>query len=390
MEATILDSNLQTVGIIDTYKSFIWNDRFDEAGDFEVQQPIKDKLPSDIQKGRYLWNADSDHVMIIETVEYEDSIDDGDYFTTSGRSLESLLERRIVWNKKVFSADDNGVKPNLQNGIAVMLMENAIEPTEEQIEKYGIKKPVAEIRKLPNLIFEESTDERITSLVFEGQYLGEDLYKVVSTLCKENEIGFSITLNSDDKFVFKLCVGTDRSYGTDEKPQLLNPYVVFSAQNDNLISTSYIDSDKTLKNVALIVGETEYDENGEEISRLHYELGSSVGLERREIFVDATSMTLEDEDGGTMTAERYRAHLKQKGIDALIENTPVAAFGAEIEPSIMYVYKKDYFIGDIVQIIDKYGVEARAYVSEYIRSCDLNGTAAYPTFKIIQKGAYEE
>ena len=90
-----------------------------------------------------------------------------------------------------------------------------------------------------------------------------------------------------------------------------------------------------------------------------------------------------------MTAERYRAHLKQKGIDALIENTPVAAFEAEVDPNVMYVYKKDYFVGDIVQIVDKYGIEGRAYISEYVCSCDESGTAAYPTFMIIQKGAYE-
>ena len=389
MEATILDSSLQSVGIVDTYETFIWSERYDEAGDFELRLPIMDTLPSDIQKGFYLWKAGSDRLMIIETIGYEHDVDDKDYFKTSGRSLESLLERRIVWNKKVFSADDDGVKPNLQKGIAVMLFENAIEPTEEQITKYGVKKPVPEIRKIPNLIFEESTDERITSLDFEGQYLGEDLYKVVTTLCKENDIGFSITLNSDDVFVFKLCVGTDRSYGTDEEPQLLNPYVVFSVQNDNLLNTSYIDSDQKLKNVALIVGETEYDENGEERTRIQYELGSEVGLDRREIFVDATSMGLEDELGGIMSADRYRAHLKQKGIDALIENTPVAALEAEIEPRVMYTYREDYFIGDIVQVVDKYGFEARAYVSEFISSCDLSGTAAYPTFKIIQKGAYE-
>jgi hypothetical protein len=390
MEATILDPNLQSVGVIDTYKSFIWNDRYDEAGDFEISLPIRDKLPNDIKKGNYLWNDDSDHVMMVESIGYEDDDESGGYFLVSGRSAESMLERRIVWHKRVFLADDNGVKPNLQNGIAVLLMENIIEPTPEQITKYNIKKPVSEVRKISNFIFEESTDERITSLDFEGQYLGDDLYKVITTLCKENEIGFSITLNDKDQFVFKLIIGEDRSYGTEDEPQIANPYVVFSVQNDNLISTSYIDSDQKLKNVALVVGETEYDKEGEEISRLEYEEGSLTGIERREIFVDATNMGLNDEDGGTMTADQYRAQLKRKAIDALIENTPVAAFAAEIEPMVMYVYGEDYIVGDIVQVVDKYGTEARARVSEYIMTCDENGTAAYPTFKIIQKGAYEE
>jgi predicted nucleic-acid-binding protein len=384
MEATILSPDFKSIAVIDTYKSFIWNDRYDEAGDFELYLPITNMLPDSIKKGYYLWSSGSDRLMIIESIGYESDEETGAYFTVSGRSLESILERRIIWNKKIFSAeyDDSGkliegTEPNLQNGIKTLLMENVIDP--------AIK-----ARKIPNFIFEESTDEKVTSLTFEAQYLGEDLYKVVTTLCRENEIGFSITLNDENQFVFKLYAGIDRSYGTDEKPQLANPYVVFSKNNDNLINTNYIDSDEKLKNVALIVGETELDEDGNEISRLDYELGDITGIERRETFVDATSLSLEDELGGIMTADRYRAHLKQRGIDALIDNTPVAAFSAEVEPNVMYVYGEDYFVGDIVQIVDKYGTEARAYISEYIRSCDESGIAAYPTFKIIQKGAYEE
>lgn len=384
MEATILNPNFESIDVIDDYKSFIWNDRYDEAGDFEIYIPITDSLPSNIKKGYYLWNGESDHIMVIESIGYESDEESGDCFIVTGRSAESLLERRIVWNKKVFSAkyDDDGnpiagSEPNLQNGIKTLLEENAINP-------------VANVRKIPNLIFEASTDEKITSLTFEAQYLGEDLYKVITKLCQENEIGFKITLNESNQFVFKLYAGTDRSYGTDDEPQLINPYVVFSENNDNLLNTNYIDSDKKLKNVALIVGETELDENGEEISRLDYELGSVTGIERREVFVDATSLSLDDESGGTMTSDQYRAHLKQKGIDALIENTPVAVFEAGIEPRVMYIYGEDYFVGDIVQITDKYGREARACISEYIRTCDNSGIAAYPTFKIIQKGAYEK
>ena len=397
MDATILSNDLQSIGVIDAYKSFIWNDRFDEAGDFELYIPIQgDSFPITIEKGNLLWRAESDRIMIVETIGYEGDLESGWYYIVKGRSYESILSRRIVWTKRVFSADNDGNKPNLQNGIAKLLMENAIEPTLEQITKYNVKTPVTEVRKIPNLIFKESTDERITKLEFEAQYLGENLYDVIHTLCVENEIGFKITLNENDQFVFELYAGTDRSYGTDDEPQFKNPYVVFSPKFDNLISTNYIDSNEKLKNVCLIVGESEYykagqdGEEGEEITRLSYELGSEVGLERREIFTDATSLSLEDDEGGIMTAERYLAHLKQKGMDTLIDNTPIAAIEAEIEPKSSYVYGQDYFIGDIVQVIDRFGQEVRAYISEYISTCDENGSYAYPTFKLIQKGVYEE
>lgn len=36
MEATILNSRFEKVAIIDRFKSFIWTDRYQENGDFEL------------------------------------------------------------------------------------------------------------------------------------------------------------------------------------------------------------------------------------------------------------------------------------------------------------------------------------------------------------------
>lgn len=384
MEAIILNKDLVQIGIIDTYKSFIWTDRYAEAGDFEIKIPATATFPNEIQKGYYLWNENSEHVMIVETIQVESDVEEGACFIITGRSLESLLTRRIVWNKKVFSGvvntDSNGkqiyVKPNLQNGIKTLLEENVINPA-------------LDVRKIPNFIFEESTDEKITSLTFEAEYLGDEIYTVVNKLCVENEIGFKVTLNDNNQFVFKLYAGVDRSYGTDDEPQFVNPYVVFSPNNENIINTSYIDSDSSFKNITLVVGESEYDEDGNEISRVAYELGSATGLERREIFTDATSLSFEDEDGGVLTGEQYQALLKQKGIDTLMEHTSVTAFDGEIEAHTVYKYGVDFFVGDIVQMANEYGHEGRAYISELVMSCEAGGTSIYPTFQTIQKGVYE-
>jgi hypothetical protein len=113
------------------------------------------------------------------------------------------------------------------------------------------------------------------------------------------------------------------------------------------------------------------------------------GLDRREAYTDATSTSMEDEYGGVLSPERYEAILRQKGYDTLIDNTPNTAFEAEVDPEAMFVYGRDYFIGDIVQVVNEYGIEGRAYISEVIMSCDDSGTYMYPTFKIIEKGVYE-
>lgn len=370
IEAVLLDTDLEPIAVIDSYSSFIWTDRFDEYGDFEIYIPIKQSLPENIKKGYYLWNRHSEHVMIIESITIDSDSEDGANFIIMGRSLESILKRRIVWNKKIFAADDKGNLPNLQNGIKTILEENVINPVE--------------VRKIPNFIFEESTDEKITSLTLEAQYLGEEIYEVVSTLCKENEIGFKVTLNENNQFVFKLYAGVDRTYNQTE-----NTYVIFSPKYDNVMSTNYIDSDAALKNVTLVVGESEYDEDGNEVSRIQHILGAATGLERREVFTDALSLSRDDGYGGKLSYEQYDAHLKQKGIDTLIDNTTITAFEGEVDPTRMFVYGEDYFIGDIVQLANEYGQEGTAYISEFIISSDQNGVSTYPTFKSIQKGVYE-
>lgn len=378
MEAIVLNTDLEAVGIVDVYKSFIWTDRYNECGDFEIGLAIKNGMPDFVQKDYYLVNPDSEHVMTIDSISIDTDVEEGPTFLFTGESLEALLKRRIIWTKTVFEAVD-GVKPNLQNGIEKLITDAIINPD-------------MAVRRIDNFIFEESKDPKITELTFEAQYFGEELYDVISKLCKENDIGFKITLNDDLQFVFKLYAGVDRSYGTDEKPQIENPYVIFSPHFDNIVNTNYLDSNESFKNVTLVAGETDTAASGKELSRDVYVVALSdfyAGVFRREIFTDANGVNRNLGSDDALSEEQYQAHLRQAGIDTLIEHTMVTAFEGEVEPTSMYEYKKDYFIGDIIQIEDEYGHEGRAYISEYIMSCDEQGVSAYPTFVTIQKGVYE-
>lgn len=378
MTLWILDENLNSVKVVDVYKSFIWTDRYNEKGDFELYIPMGFVNLSDYRKEYYLWNSDSEHLMILESLNISSDTEEDVCLAITGQSLESLLTRRVVWKKTSFKATGSGetrVKPNLQNGIKKLLNDNIINPE-------------IPARKINNFVFEASNDPRITSLTFEAQYFGEDLYTIIHNLCVENEIGFKITLNSAGQFVFKLYKGIDRSYA-----QTVNPYVIFSPKYDNLISSSYLDSVQTLKNVALVAGESIDDPaNEDETIRETYvvnTLSDITGIHRREIYVDASGISRDMGEEDKLTEEQYQAHLRQKGIDALIENCEIEAFEGEVNDRIMYKYGQDYFLGDVVQIVNEYGHEGRAYVSEFIMSYDQQGLSVYPTFINIQKGVYD-
>ena len=164
MNLTILDTNLDAVSIVDTYESIIWTDRYYESGDIELYTVMRDGLLDYIKQDYYLQNRDSEHVMIIEKIKINSDVEEGNHVTVTGRSLESILDRRIVWGQKTLSG-------NLQNGIKTLLTECIISPSDNN-------------RQISNFIFETSTDEAITSLTIEALYTGDNLYEVIQKICE--------------------------------------------------------------------------------------------------------------------------------------------------------------------------------------------------------------
>lgn len=350
-EILVLNPNLETIKIIDTIKSLIWTDRYYGAGDFEIYTPVNLELMSFLQQDHYLWRKGSEHLMIIESIEIECDLEEGDHLIVTGRSLESILDRRIVWEQTILTG-------NFQDAIQTLLNENIISPEMED-------------RKISNFIFEPSTDPNILSLTVDTQIeRGTNLYEAIYTLCFERGVGFKITL-SDDKFIFKLYKGQDRSYD-----QFDNPYVVFSHDFENLINSNYIESKTNLKTVTLIDGE-----DGSTV------VGEGSDLTRREIYTDAKSI-YRTIDGVTLTDDEYLAQLEQRGSEVLSEHSFSTSFDGELDSATTYKYGEDFFLGDLVQIINEYGIEVKARIIEMIYSQDLSGLKEYPTFAMDEVRQY--
>jgi hypothetical protein len=356
MELVILDKEYRQIAIEDTFESLIWTDRYYEPGDFEIYISAEAVNAMVIEEDFYVFLRDSEHVMIVEAKEIESDAENGNHMIITGRSLESILDRRIVWKQTTISG-------KLQDGIEQLLNENAIKPTNVN-------------RKIANLIFEPSTDERITGLTVEAQYTGDNLLTVIENLCKTNNLGFKITLNDNNQFVFSLYIGEDRSYD-----QLKNPYVIFSPKYENIVNSNYLESKKTLKTITLVAGE------GEGAARRTLEVecsdGEGFGLDRREMFTDARDIS-STIDGGTLSVSAYNAQLKQRGTEDLAENTLVKTFEGQVEASQMFVYGQDFYMGDIVQTANEYGIEGKTRVTEFIRSQSTSGYDEYPTFTTVE------
>lgn len=356
MEFLVLNTKFEAVAILDVFESFIWTDRYSKCGDFEIYTSSDRQIIATLKEDFYIWTEDSEHVMIIENRKIITDVEEGNKLLVSGRSLESILDRRIVWNQILLDGD-------FQTQIKRLLTENVISPSDSN-------------RKISNFIFEETDDPYILSLKVQVQYTGDNLYEAVCKLCNSVNIGFKITLNVDNQFVFKLYSGIDRSYD-----QEANPYVVFSPSFENIIDSNYYESKAGYKNVGLVAGE------GEGLARRTVIVGESTSkeLSRRELYVDARDISSSTSNGGSISTSAYDNLLRQRGDEQLNENKIIQAFDGQVESTQMYRYGEHYFMGDITQLENEYGMESKVRVTEFIRSVDKDGIDSYPTFEVIEE-----
>lgn len=262
-EYYILDKNFQRIYPLDTYTSLIWTDRYYECGDFEITAPFSADLYRLFQLDAYIWNSESPHLMMIETVRVSTDVETGNTLYVSGRSTEgAILDRRIIWGRSISQG-------NFQNAIENLLNENVIRPTDSK-------------RKIPNIEFKRTNDSYINSLYVNKQEIGETLYETIQSLCKASNVGFKMSLVNDSKLVFELYYGIDRSLD-----QVDRMGVIFSPMYDNLINSSFVNSHVEYRNVALVGGEGEGAEQKFQVAGAD----SLTGLLRREIYVDGSDIS---------------------------------------------------------------------------------------------------
>lgn len=353
----ILDKDFKILGVCDTFKSLIWTDRFRIPGDFEMTLHPNDPILKMLTPDRYLITPKSEHFMIIEGSELStDAATGEDMIIISGRSGESITTRRIIWGQAVYYDTELAIIQSLIN--------------REIISASDVN------RRISNFIFKnELPSSYATRTKIEAQFTGDYLSDALKSICDSADIGFKIIFDDNYNFVFSPYTGEDRSYR-----QTVNPYVVFSPAFDNLKGTKYLNSNKTLKTTALIGGE------GEGNARRYTSIvdPSYSGLYRRELFVDARDIS-SDVDGGKLTNEQYIAQLKQRGNEKLSDkvNKVIQEVSADIITTENYQYGRDFFMGDIVQVVNQYGVEVSARIVEMIHTEDDDGIINTPSFTII-------
>lgn len=428
MDLYVLNKNLEIIGIIDTYKSLIWSNRYKENGDCEVYVEANTSNLSLLQKGNYLVRSDDEMVCRINKIELQTDVENGNYLIVTGVDTKAYLDQRIIWDTMTCDGNIEDFIRAIVNSTlidATLSDRNLLKPNGDALLSLGDKANLTEV-----------TTEQVTYT-----NVGEKIREYCDTYLW----GYRFILDGS-ALVFELYKGEDRS-----------DTVVFSNAYDNLIKTDYIDDASNLGNVALVGGEGEGSERKRNVS------GSGESTDRYEIFVDAKdiSKTITYEELTTMypltsaggqgqivsvsggyayklnylniqvvddaqlaqletkypTGQEvtiddnlyyqvynvnvasvpsnapeesdnvelydviYEVYLLTRGYEKLAEYGEKVTFNGTIEPNTTFVYKRDYNLGDIVTIENEYGISIEARITEIIEVYDENGYSVEPKFE---------
>lgn len=330
------EGDFENLGEVNVFQTLMWPEAYSGYATVQMTAPVTSENSVLLKKGNILWKGGKS-AAIIESVTSSVS-ESGHTYKVQGRTLECLLERRIVWGLY----NKTGALSTIMN---------------ELVNKNCVS-TAAPYRKIPFLSIDDS--EFIGDKI-SYQKTGGSVYEALYELAQDNEVGFSIDFSPYNKnLVFRVYKGKDRSVRqTDNDP------VVFSDSTDDILSSSYYMNIEDYKNVALVAGE------GEGTARKMVDAGSifSKGLSRYELYVDARDIQSSGEDNGThweMSEREYADVLSQRGSEKLAECPITESFECQIRThGTQYEYGKDYMLGDLVTVVDTVlGIEVQARITE--------------------------
>lgn len=354
----ILDQSLQLVGVVDDYISVIWRPAYYEVGDFELYINASSEAVELLQPDYYLvrdkdvsvdsaGNVTYKNVMIIKNFTLETS-EEGDRFIFTGRELKFLLNKRIVWQQTTLTG-------KVESAIRKLVNENAISPSDSK-------------RVIPRLLL--GGESGLTDTI-DKQVTGDKLDTCITEICTAYNYGWDVYIYNTN-LVFIVYKGLDRSYA-----QTVRPYVVFSDDFDNIINSTYERRSEEYANCTLVAGE------GEGVARITTSVNNGLsGLERTEVFTDARDLSRNVGSDNEIDATTYLKLLEERGRENVAALEITEGFSGEVVTEGSFTYGVDFDLGDIVTVINKYGIGKNVMVLSAIESVDDTGTKLIPQFNI--------
>lgn len=331
MKIYAFNHDIESIGIVESFEYLRWTKRYYTCGSFELKAIATKENIHMLKVGNFLWKNDDEEVGVIEYVQID--LEDEERITVSGRFATSILSRRIVWSLET-------LKGGLSDCVNQLLYNHIIAPADN-------KRKINCIRYLNNNV----QDPVNTQISF------RNLLESVSHLCESSDTGIKSVFSPIQKtFTVTLYKGAPSN-------------AVFSKEYENIIRQIYTQSTSDYANTALIGGE------GEGAERSFVSIDNFSGINRREIFVDAKDLRLEDFPSDYNNALLFRGETK------LSELSAANSFDVEINPYGNLRYKVDFDIGQSVKVMSNtLGLTLSSRITQIDEAYDNHGQSIDVTF----------
>ena len=354
----------EIIGIVDTAKSIIWKSIYYGVGEFEIYAMANAANVEMLAEDNYVTRPDNYECGIIEHVEITDNSTDGKMIVASGRFIKSILDRRVIYyatlvppnsgTKYYWSCKASVLKGTVETAVRKIIYDNAINAYTTKQDSAGQPLVVADTaRNIPEIYWTDDDVSGITDTIVteddngaeidaDKQVTFKNLLDYTDGVLQEYSCGARMWLDLDLlKFRYKAYKGVDRSRDNTDN----NQPIVFSKEFDNLVSSNYTTDNSASKTTALIGGEGEGEER-----KCAFSYAWIAGLERRETFVDASSIS--------------STYLETQGRQTIAGMQRIETFDGEIDlTNSNLIYGEDYSLGDMITVEDK---EINKYINARI------------------------
>ena len=324
-----------------------------EVGECELYCAALSTNLANLLKGNYLKIPNKPYIWVITSLNYT-YVDGVPMIDAKGYEAKWLLSKRVI-----------RAPIELPNQVALAV---------EQLVYNNLGAGAAAVRQIDSFSVYTSG---ITTTLADTQGARANLMEFVNNLLKTYNLG-SIVLYENETLIYKVIQGQD-----------LSASIRFSQSLDNLLSSSYYTDDSNIGTNALVVSTVDdvdytqiYDEGATGVDRAEILINSNLSTEYTP--VGATDPVKLDLTNPTDLA-LYYSWLQQEGRTGLsdhVENNEVSSTLDLVNSN--YEFSNDYFIGDLVGVIDEYfNYNAAARIIKFTFKQDSGGygeEAEYSTY----------
>lgn len=263
-------------GVINDYISLQWMDGYNTVGSFSLVLADTPENRDIFKQNRYVMIEKSDKVMIIEKVKFNANLrSDGYILEVSGRSLESILERRVAFPGIGLNDTTCKSSKGLIHALYLLVHNYFIDPFSiAQQSSDGETFFYYPERKVPFMddTFLDTSDgyyryddalKRSFNNSINKSVVKDNLLKIIQEQCQASNLGFKIvpykTIHGYT-WRFILYTGYDRSYSRPKNSGAGDPgLLIFSPKLNNVSAVATTDDLTNYRNVVFCGTEKDAD-----------------------------------------------------------------------------------------------------------------------------------